>query len=195
MWPAKLAQDAHECDGAAAWIERIGARGARAACIGISGRYRRWARVSWGAGTLVFEGKSYNLKVTGFAVGDVGLASIDATGCVYNWANISDFAGNYAAAGVGGTFAGGWHNHDYGEFAWRCHPGTLHHQGPAPQSGSIGYYIHNSAVSVGVLSVAGRAGKPTHEPGRAIPSRRTTADASLFGAADLQEPGRGIVND
>ena len=62
---------------------------------------------SWGSGTLVFQGKTYNVKVTGFAVGDVGVASIDATGDVYNLTNIADFDGNYAAAGVGGTLAGG----------------------------------------------------------------------------------------
>jgi len=62
---------------------------------------------SWGSGTLVFEGKTYNVSVSGFAVGDVGVASIDATGDVYNLTNIADFSGNYAAAGVGGTLAGG----------------------------------------------------------------------------------------
>jgi hypothetical protein len=62
---------------------------------------------SWGSGTLVFEGHTYNVKVTGFAVGDVGVASVDATGDVYNLTKIADFDGNYAAAGVGGTLAGG----------------------------------------------------------------------------------------
>ena len=62
---------------------------------------------SWGSGTLVYEGKSYNVKVTGFAVGDVGLASIDATGDVYNMTNIAEFDGNYVAAGIGATIAGG----------------------------------------------------------------------------------------
>ena len=62
---------------------------------------------SWGSGTLVFQGKTYKLKVTGFAVGDVGLASIDATGDVYNLMNIADFNGNYVAAGAGATIAGG----------------------------------------------------------------------------------------
>ncbi len=62
---------------------------------------------SWGSGTLLFQGKTYNVKVSGFAVGDVGVASIDATGDVYNLTKIADFDGNYAAAGIGGTLAGG----------------------------------------------------------------------------------------
>ncbi len=62
---------------------------------------------SWGSGTLVFQGKTYNFKVSGFAVGDVGVASIDASGEVYNPTNIADFDGNYAAAGIGGTLAAG----------------------------------------------------------------------------------------
>jgi hypothetical protein len=62
---------------------------------------------SWGSGTLVYKGNTYNVKVTGFAVGDVGVASIDATGDVYNLTNIADFDGNYVAAGVGATIAGG----------------------------------------------------------------------------------------
>jgi len=62
---------------------------------------------SWGSGTLVFQGMTYDVKVSGFAVGDVGVASIDATGDVYNLTHIADFDGNYAAAGIGGTLAGG----------------------------------------------------------------------------------------
>jgi hypothetical protein len=62
---------------------------------------------SWGSGTLVLDDKIHDLKVTGFAVGDVGSASIDATGDVYKLTNISVLVGNYAAAGVGGTLAGG----------------------------------------------------------------------------------------
>jgi len=62
---------------------------------------------SWGQGTLVFQGKTYNFKIDGFAVGDVGVAKIDATGDVYNLTNVADFDGNYLAAGVGATIAGG----------------------------------------------------------------------------------------
>jgi len=62
---------------------------------------------SWGSGTLEFAGKTYQFKATGFAVGDVGAASIDAVGEVYNLTKVEDFEGNYAAAGLGGTLAGG----------------------------------------------------------------------------------------
>src|SRR6201995_5514804 len=62
---------------------------------------------SWGSGTLEFQGRRYEFKVSGFAVGDVGAASIDATGNVYNLTKLEDFDGNYAAAGVGGTLAAG----------------------------------------------------------------------------------------
>jgi len=62
---------------------------------------------SWGSGALNFQGKTYKVKVTGFSVGDVGVASIDATADVYNLTDIADFDGNYAAAGIGATLAGG----------------------------------------------------------------------------------------
>ncbi len=62
---------------------------------------------SWGNGTLEYKGKSYPFKIDGFNVGDVGIATIDATGDVYNLSNVGDFGGNYAAAGVGATLAGG----------------------------------------------------------------------------------------
>jgi len=62
---------------------------------------------SWGSGTLNFRGKTYEFNVKGFAVGDVGVTSIDATGSVYNLTKLEDFDGNYAAAGAGATLAGG----------------------------------------------------------------------------------------
>ncbi len=62
---------------------------------------------SWGEGTLVYNGKSYTFKIDGFNVGDVGVAHINATGDVYNLLTLADFDGNYAAAGVGATLAGG----------------------------------------------------------------------------------------
>lgn len=62
---------------------------------------------SWGSGTLTYKGKTYKIKVDGFNVGDVGVVSVDAAGDVYNLTKISDFDGNYAAAGIGATLAGG----------------------------------------------------------------------------------------
>ncbi|MEJ0017770.1 MAG: hypothetical protein WDN25_14635 [Acetobacteraceae bacterium] len=63
--------------------------------------------VSWGQGTIVFQGKTHHFKIDGFNVGDVGIVKIDATGNVYNLAKMADFDGNYVAAGVGATVAGG----------------------------------------------------------------------------------------
>jgi hypothetical protein len=40
-------------------------------------------------------------------VGNVGVATISAVGNVYNMTNVSQFPGNYAAAGAGLTLAGG----------------------------------------------------------------------------------------
>jgi hypothetical protein len=62
---------------------------------------------SWGSGKLDYQGKSYNVKVTGLAVGDIGASRIDATGDVYNMKNLVDFNGSYIAAGAGAALAGG----------------------------------------------------------------------------------------
>ena len=62
---------------------------------------------SWGEGTLTFHGKTYPFTISGFNVGDVGVSHIDARGEVYNLTNLADFDGNYAAAGIGATLAGG----------------------------------------------------------------------------------------
>jgi hypothetical protein len=63
--------------------------------------------VSWGSGTLYFQGRSYPFKVDGLSVGDVGLARINATGKVYNLKNLGDFAGTYGAVGAGVAVASG----------------------------------------------------------------------------------------
>src|SRR5689334_14136476 len=62
---------------------------------------------SWGSGTLVFHDKTYNVKVTGLTVADVGVSSIDATGDVYHLTRLEDFNGAYVAAGAGAALAGG----------------------------------------------------------------------------------------
>ena len=63
--------------------------------------------VSWGGGTLTFQGKDYPISVTGLSVGAVGASSVEASGKVYNLKNLSDFNGNYTAAMAGGAVAGG----------------------------------------------------------------------------------------
>jgi hypothetical protein len=62
---------------------------------------------SSGSGVLRYNGKRYLFKIDGLSVGNVGIASISAVGNVYNLNNLSQFAGNYAAAGAGIALAGG----------------------------------------------------------------------------------------
>jgi hypothetical protein len=57
--------------------------------------------VSSGSGVLRFKGQLYNFKISGLSVGNVGVANITAVGNVYNMNNVSQFPGNYAAAGAG----------------------------------------------------------------------------------------------
>jgi hypothetical protein len=63
--------------------------------------------VSWGSGTLTFEGKTYPFSIEGLKVGDVGISTIRAVGKVRNLRNVADFSGNYMAVGAGLTVAGG----------------------------------------------------------------------------------------
>ncbi len=62
---------------------------------------------SWGSGTLRLQGKTYPFSVSGLSVGNVGIATINAVGNVYNLKRPSDLAGTYMAAGAGVTLAGG----------------------------------------------------------------------------------------
>jgi hypothetical protein len=62
---------------------------------------------SSGSGVLRFNGKRYLFKIDGLSVGNVGIAQISAVGNVYNLNDISQFGGNYAAAGAGIAIAGG----------------------------------------------------------------------------------------
>ena len=62
---------------------------------------------SWGSGTLDFKGKKYPFSMDGLSIVDVGAASIEGAGEVYNMTSPQQLAGNYVAAGVGATIAGG----------------------------------------------------------------------------------------
>jgi hypothetical protein len=62
---------------------------------------------SWGSGKLVFQGKTYQLKVQGISIVDVGASDYTATGSVFNLKKVEDFAGTYTAATAGATVAGG----------------------------------------------------------------------------------------
>ena len=59
--------------------------------------------ISWGHGTLSFEGNNCAFSVKGLSVGDVGAAKILAEGRVENMENLADFAGTYVAVEAGGA--------------------------------------------------------------------------------------------
>jgi hypothetical protein len=59
--------------------------------------------ISWGHGTLSFEGNNYAFSVKGLSVGDVGAAKIIAEGAVENMESLADFAGTYVAVEAGGA--------------------------------------------------------------------------------------------
>ena len=62
---------------------------------------------TWGQGVLHYNGHRYPFKMDGLSVVDVGVARIEGAGEVFNLRELADFSGNYVAAGVGATLAGG----------------------------------------------------------------------------------------
>lgn len=63
--------------------------------------------VTWGDGTLSFDGRNYPFSVEGLSVVDLGVANITTSGEVFNLKKVSDFSGNYAAGEAGIAIAGG----------------------------------------------------------------------------------------
>lgn|SRR3982751_6145065 len=63
--------------------------------------------VTWGEGVLEYRGEKYPFTVTGFSIGDVGVAKLLAKGEVYNLKSVDDFTGVFMAAVAGGTLGGG----------------------------------------------------------------------------------------
>jgi len=59
--------------------------------------------ISWGKGSLSFEGNNYAFSVKGLSVGDLGAAKMIAEGQVANLDRLSDFAGTYVAVEAGAT--------------------------------------------------------------------------------------------
>jgi hypothetical protein len=59
--------------------------------------------ISWGKGSLSFEGNSYAFSVKGISVGDLGAAKMIAEGQVGNLERLADFAGTYVAVEAGAT--------------------------------------------------------------------------------------------
>jgi len=63
--------------------------------------------VSWGDGTLTFQGKTYAFSVDGLSVADLGISSVSSSGEVFNLNKLSDFSGNYTSGEAGIAIAGG----------------------------------------------------------------------------------------
>ena len=70
---------------------------------------------SSGSGTLTYRGRNYPFRVSGMAVGRVGVTSSSAVGDVFNLRHLRDFNGNYTVGGAGtrGVTLGweNWHHH------------------------------------------------------------------------------------
>src|SRR5215467_9810822 len=56
---------------------------------------------SSGSGTLTYRGKNYPFRVSGVAIGRVGVTSSSAVGDVFNLRHLQDFNGNYTVSGAG----------------------------------------------------------------------------------------------
>jgi hypothetical protein len=56
---------------------------------------------SSGSGTLTYRGKNYPFKVSGMAIGRVGVTNSSAVGDVFNLKHLQDFNGNYTVSGAG----------------------------------------------------------------------------------------------
>lgn len=63
--------------------------------------------VSWGDGTLTFQGHPHKFTVKGLSVVDLGVSKVSAKGEVYDLTKLEDFSGTYVAAQTGATIAGG----------------------------------------------------------------------------------------
>src|SRR2546428_5321706 len=66
-----------------------------------------WIGVSWGNGTLSYNGKTYAVKIEGLSVGEAGATRATAKADVYNLLKVEDLSGTYPAVTAGGTVGGG----------------------------------------------------------------------------------------
>jgi hypothetical protein len=63
--------------------------------------------VSWGEGTLTFNGKNYRFIIHGLSINDIGVSDVKATGKVFDLKKISDFSGSYFSVGSEATMGKG----------------------------------------------------------------------------------------
>ena len=62
---------------------------------------------TWGHGELKYQDASHDFTIKGVSLVDVGATGYTASGHVYNLKQLSDFSGDYFAAGAGIAIAGG----------------------------------------------------------------------------------------
>jgi hypothetical protein len=63
--------------------------------------------VSWGDGTLTFQGRNYPFAISELSLLDLGVSGVSGTGKIYNLNNLSDFSGNYVATQATFSVGGG----------------------------------------------------------------------------------------
>ena len=63
--------------------------------------------LTWGSGTLIYQGRRYPLTISGFSLVSVGAAEYAAAGTVTGLRTPQDIDGVYTAASAGGTLGGG----------------------------------------------------------------------------------------
>lgn len=76
--------------------------------------------LSWGGGTLNFEGRDYAFKMKGLSLLDVGASKIVASGDVTNLTTPTDLEGRYVAVEAGASIGRG-----VGAFAMRNEKGVV----------------------------------------------------------------------
>ncbi|MGI4879386.1 MAG: DUF1134 domain-containing protein [Janthinobacterium lividum] len=60
-----------------------------------------------GGGKLRFHGKTYDFKIGGISIGDLGVSKVRGAGRVYNLTDVSQFAGTYAKVDASATLVKG----------------------------------------------------------------------------------------
>jgi hypothetical protein len=61
--------------------------------------------ISWGHGTLHYQGKEYPFRLNGLRIADIGAEGIQGSGEIYGLAKVQDFNGTYGALSAGAALA------------------------------------------------------------------------------------------